>query len=95
MVLGMLRVELHISDGLTLKDKRRVVKSLLGRIQSRYNVSIAEVDRLDSRDYAVLGAACVSNSEQHASAVLDSVLRFIEGEPRAGVVACETEYIRD
>ncbi|MFQ6133084.1 MAG: DUF503 domain-containing protein [Armatimonadota bacterium] len=93
MVVGSLRVELYISDGLTLKDKRRVVKSLLGRVGSRFNVSVAEVDRVDDKRHAVIAAACVSNSETHTSRVLDGVLRFIEGEPRASVVACETEYL--
>lgn len=92
MVVGCLRVELFICDGLTLKDKRRVVKSLLGRLHSRFNVAAAEVDRLDDKRHAVLGAACVSNSEAQASRILNSVLRFIENEPRASVEACDTEY---
>jgi len=93
MVVGCLRIELFISDGLTLKDKRRVVKSLLGRLQTRFNVSAAEVDKLDDKRHAVLGAAYVSNSQAQADRVLNAVLRFIEAEPRASVVACETDYL--
>lgn len=93
MVVGTLYVELFISDGLTLKDKRRVVKSLLDRMRHRFNVSVAELDRLDSRRRAALGAVCVSNSTAHASQILNAVIRFIEGEPRVRVVECQTEYL--
>jgi hypothetical protein len=93
MVVGTLYVELFIADGLTLKDKRRVVKSLLDRMRSRFSVSAAEVGRLDAKQHAALGAACVSNSTAHASQVLDALIRFIESEPRARVIECQTEYL--
>jgi uncharacterized protein YlxP (DUF503 family) len=92
MVVGTLRVELFISDGVTLKDKRRVLHSLLDRLRNRFNVAAAEVDKQDSRHAAVIGAACVSNSAAHASRVINSVIRFIESEPRVSMTDCETEY---
>jgi len=92
MVVGTLRVELFISDGITLKDKRRVLHSLLDRIQNKFNVAAAEVDKQDSPHRAVIGAACVSNSSAHTSRIINGVIRFIEAEPRAQIVECETEF---
>ena len=92
MVVGTLCTELFISDGLTLKDKRRVLDSLLDRIRNRFNVAVAEVDKQDSRHAAVVGVVCVSNSSAHASQIINSVIRFIESEPRVSIVDCETEY---
>ena len=92
MVVGTLRVELFIADGLTLKDKRRVLHSLLDRLHHKFHVAVAEVDKQDARRNAVVGAACVSNSETHASKIINSVIRFIESEPRVSIVDCETEY---
>ena len=54
MVVGVLRVELAVLEAITLKDKRRVIKSLKDRIGGRHNISIAEVDNLESRQRAVL-----------------------------------------
>ncbi|MGD8239049.1 MAG: DUF503 domain-containing protein, partial [Armatimonadota bacterium] len=93
MVVGTLRVELFIADGVTLKDKRRVLRSLLDRIRHRFNVAAAEVDRQDARHAAVIGAACVANSSAHSSRIVDSVIRFIESEPRVSIVDCQTEYV--
>ena len=45
--VGLLHLEVMIGDATSLKDKRRVVKSFKDRIASRWNASIAEVDRLD------------------------------------------------
>lgn len=92
MVVGTLRVELFISDGVTLKDKRRVLHSLLDRLRHRFNVAVAEVDEQDSRHTAVVAVACVSNSSAHSSRIINSVMRFIESEPRVDVTDCETEY---
>ncbi len=92
MVVGTLRVELFISDGVTLKDKRRVLHSLLDRLRHRFNVAVAEVDKQDSRHTAVVAVACVSNSSAHSSRIINSAMRFIESEPRVDVTDCETEY---
>jgi len=83
MFIGAATLELEITDGLTLKDKRQVVKSLLDRIRSRYNVSAAEVGKLDSRRFATLAVASVANRKDFVHKVLETVAHFVESEPRA------------
>ena len=41
MTIGVLQLEIGIGDAMSLKDKRRVVKSLKDRIAHGHNVSIA------------------------------------------------------
>jgi len=43
MVVGVLQIELEIPEAQSLKDKRRVIKSLKDRIANAHNVSIAEL----------------------------------------------------
>lgn len=83
MFIGAATIELEITDSVTLKDKRQVVKSLLDRIRGRFNVSAAEVDRLDSRRHATLGIAAVANESAFVHSVLEKVVDVIEREPRA------------
>jgi hypothetical protein len=83
MFVGAATIELEITDGATLKDKRQVVKSLLDRIRSRFNVSAAEVDRLDSPRHAVLAIAAVANDQAYVHGMLEKAVDLIEGEPRA------------
>ena len=46
MFVGILTVDISLGDIFSLKEKRQIVKSIIGRIRNRYNVSIAEVDKL-------------------------------------------------
>lgn len=80
MVVGLATVTLHVADTGSLKGKRRVVKSVVTRMRSRFNVAIAEVDDLDSWSTATIGIACVSNDGAHAHAMLQKVVSAIERE---------------
>jgi uncharacterized protein YlxP (DUF503 family) len=90
-IVGTLILELHVCDALTLKDKRQVVKSLLGRVGGRFNVSVAEVDGLDSPRRATIACAAVANSREHVDRVLNAVLAFCESDPRAEVTSAQLE----
>ncbi|HUW82860.1 MAG TPA: DUF503 domain-containing protein [Phycisphaerae bacterium] len=74
MVVGVLRAELAILEAVTLKDKRRVIKSVKDRIISRHKVSVAEVDRLDQRQGAVLAVAMVANDSRFVQSCLDKIV---------------------
>ena len=47
MTIGALQIELTVIDAMSLKDKRRVIKSIKDRIAHGHNVSIAEAGALD------------------------------------------------
>jgi uncharacterized protein YlxP (DUF503 family) len=74
MVVGVLRAELAVLEAVSLKDKRRVIKSLKDRIGRRHNVSIAEVESLDKRQRAVLGVAMVANDSRFVQSCLDKIV---------------------
>jgi hypothetical protein len=78
MIIGACTITLYIPAAHSLKEKRKVVKSLLARVRNEYNVSIAEVDAQDTWQTAVLGVACVSTSQRYAHGLLEAVVRFIE-----------------
>ena len=41
----------------SLKEKRMIVKSLIAKLQNKYNVSVAEVDEQDTHQIIVIGVA--------------------------------------
>ena len=47
MVVGVLSVTLYIGGITSLKDKRRVIKSILTKIQSKFNAAASETGRQD------------------------------------------------
>ena len=86
MTVGVAQVTISVQWVHSLKEKRSIVKSLCGRVQSRFNVSIAEVDAHDLHQSAVLGFACVCADAASCDSVIDHVLNFI-GE------SCEGEIV--
>ena len=92
VAVAKVRLRLAASGG--LKDKRRVLRSVIERAGGKFPVSIAEVDSQDDRRTAVLGIACVSGGARQAERTLDAAIRFIEADrPDAEIVDCETEII--
>ena len=87
MNIGVCRIELDLPASHSLKDKRRVVRSIVDRVRSRFNVAIAEVDNLESWKTATLGVTCVSNDSRHANEMLSRVVQFIEGSREEAVLA--------
>ncbi|HMO57742.1 MAG TPA: DUF503 domain-containing protein [Roseiflexaceae bacterium] len=80
MVVASCLITLYLPGVHSLKEKRSIVKSLIGRIRSRFNVSIAEVAAQDLHARAVIGVACVSGSAEYARGQLDALVRWIETE---------------
>ena len=92
MVVGVRSWELALAGCQSLKDKRRVVKSLKDRLHNRFNVSAAEVDYQDAWQRAALAASVVSTERRHAEEVLGSCDRRVAGEPLVHVVAATLEF---
>jgi len=78
MVIGTCTIDLRLPANGSLKDKRRVIKSIISRVHREFNVAIAEVDSHDSWQAATLGLACVSTDAGHAHQILQSVVDWIE-----------------
>ena len=93
MHVGVLQVRLSIPGAHSLKDKRRVVKSILARLRDRHEVAAAEVDDLDTWNRAHLGIAFVSRDKRHADSHLAKVLEGLHREREAVVLESELELL--
>jgi uncharacterized protein YlxP (DUF503 family) len=76
-------LEIHLSlPAHSLKEKRGIVKSILGRARNRFNVACAEVDRQDNAAMGVLAFVAVSPDKQIPRQALERVEEWIyEGWP--------------
>ena len=75
MVVGVLRLTLYIQGASSLKDKRQVVRKVVDRLRSRFNVTVAEVGENDIWQRAVIGIGAVSNDRSFVNEVLDKCAR--------------------
>jgi uncharacterized protein len=78
MVVGIVRIELHIPASRSLKDKRQVVRGLKDRIRERVHAAVAEVDHQDLWQRAALGVAVVAPDGGQARELLQSVRGLVE-----------------
>ena len=77
MNIGVCRIELRLPENLSLKGKRRVLKSITSRVRNKFNVSVAEVDDQDLWQLATIGICCVSNNSRYTNEALSKVVDFI------------------
>lgn len=91
MVIGSLKVEFLLTDNRSLKGKRKVVKSMVGKVKSRFNVSIAEVGANDKWQKIELGISAVGNDRRHIDSSLNHVLSFLDSLYLAQIVHSEME----
>jgi hypothetical protein len=93
MIVGSCILKLIIYESNSLKDKRHIIKSIIGKVQSRFNVSIAEIDLNDSWQTSIIGFACVTNDTHHANQIITNVIKFIDGDGRAEIIDYNIEIM--
>jgi len=86
MVVGTLRVEIHLPASDSLKAKRSVLNHLKDRVRSRFNAAVAEVDHQDLWQRATLGFAVVGGEAGILDRVLRDILSAVESEVRLQVL---------
>jgi uncharacterized protein YlxP (DUF503 family) len=82
MIVGVLTAHLSMQGVTSLKGKRSIVKSVIGRLKSRFNISIAEVDHQDSKTSAVIGISIVSNDTHFIDQQFDAIINFMRNDGR-------------
>ena len=93
MVVALLRVELHIPDARSLKEKRMVTRRLKDRLKP-FNVGVAETDHQDLWQRAELGVVTVATDDRHAEQILQSVVDEIDRVEPGIMTRSEVEFLR-
>ncbi|MBW3535343.1 MAG: DUF503 domain-containing protein [Gemmatimonadetes bacterium] len=83
MIVGVVSWQLSLPGCMSLKDKRRVVKSLKDRIHHHFKVSVAETGQQDVWTRSEITVAVVATDTRNADQILDRIDRMIEDEGRA------------
>ena len=77
MNVGVCKISLRLPENLSLKGKRRVLKSIITRVGNKFSVSVAEIDDQELWQLATLGICCVSNNNRYTNEILSKVVDFI------------------
>jgi hypothetical protein len=92
MVIGAMNLRLAVFGATSLKDKRRVVKSLKERLINKFSVSVAEVGSHELYQQAELGVAMVGNDRRHVEGCLAKIVDYVRLDRSASLVDYETEF---
>lgn len=93
MVIGTIQFELLIHDVQSIKDKRRVVKSLKDKLHREHMVSVAEVGDADDPRRAVMCLALVGRDGAVVGQVLDRICAKLRALLDAEVGECRRELL--
>ncbi|MBI4355270.1 MAG: DUF503 domain-containing protein [Candidatus Omnitrophica bacterium] len=93
MVIGVLVVDLHLPANHSLKEKRRVLKSLKDQLHHRFNVSVAEVDGHDLWQRAALAVTSVGTDQRYLNGQLSKIVDWIRGSRSVELLDHELEFL--
>jgi len=92
VVIGVVVWELEVLGCQSLKDKRRVVRSLKDRLRNQFNVSVAETAHHDLWQRAEITACCVSHERERAESVLQKADRLVAREHRSRIIGSDRSF---
>jgi uncharacterized protein YlxP (DUF503 family) len=78
MIVGVLTLRFRLRDNRSLKGKRQVAASLKQKLRNTFNVSVAEVEAMDSLDRLVLAAVTVANETKKVESRLTKAREMAE-----------------
>jgi uncharacterized protein YlxP (DUF503 family) len=93
MVIGVLQIELLLHAPHSLKEKRGIIRKILGRCRERFPVSCAETGMHDLWQRGQLGFAMVDQEEGSIHAVFQRVEEQIVSTGVAEVIARQVEFL--
>ena len=93
MVVGILKLQFRLFGVASLKEKRKIIKRLIHRIQTQFQASVAEVGLNEIHQSAEIGVALVGNEGRQINSRLDKMVDTIEGWELAVISDSEMEII--
>jgi uncharacterized protein len=95
MQIGLLTLEIHISDAQSLKDKRQVLRSLKDRLRAHFNVAVAKLEHQDLWQRSKVGVVSISGDGRHLEESLTAIAAESERLLGRDLVSQEIDYFED
>ena len=93
MIVGILQLELRISESQSLKEKRMVLKGLKDRLHERFNVSISEIGHQDAWQQSLIGIASIGTDKVYVNGLLSKVLDWVTAHRAVELVSSRMEML--
>ncbi|CEN84920.1 DUF503 domain-containing protein [Paraclostridium sordellii] len=90
MKIIIIKVKLRANWVHSLKEKRMVVKSLVKKLQNKFNISVSEVDNQDIHQSIVIGIAGICLDSRQADSTIDNMINYIYENTDAEIINIDT-----
>ena len=91
--IGALSLVLRIPAAQSLKEKRRVLKSLKDRIRAHFNASVDEIGELDKWQAAALGVCMIGHGKNYISGALEGILSLVDSVGELELTSHRLEFL--
>lgn len=77
-MLATLTIHLHLQGCASLKEKRGRIKPFMARLRREFNLSVAEMERQDQWQQAVIACAMIGDGQAFLEAAMQTVAGWVE-----------------
>jgi hypothetical protein len=93
MSVGLLLLDCYISESQSLKDKRRILSSLIERLRRQFNIAVAEVEFQDQWQRARLAVVLVNTNWRMLQSSMSKLTEYIDRDRRVEITNTETRQL--
>jgi len=93
MSVGLLLLDCFVNQSRSLKDKRRIIKSMTERLRRNFNIAICEVEYQNQWQRARLAIVLVNTRWSMAQRTISRILEFFERDRRIELLNAETQKL--
>lgn len=93
MKILAIKIKLYAPRVHSLKEKRMIVKSILGKLKNKFDVSVSEIEAQDIHQTIVIGVAAIVPHQAGADSMTEEILSFVEMNTEAEILEYETELL--
>ena len=90
MKIIIIKVKLRANWVHSLKEKRMVVKSLVKKLQNKFNISVSKIDNQDIHQSIVIGIAGICLDSRQADSTIDNIINYIYENTDAEIINIDT-----
>jgi hypothetical protein len=80
MSVGGIRVKFYIFDSFSLKEKRKILRSIKDRLKNKFGVSVAETDDHNDHRYSTFDIALAAKNLYNLNILHSKIRNFFEEE---------------
>ncbi|MCK4276890.1 MAG: DUF503 domain-containing protein [Phycisphaerae bacterium] len=91
--IGLVHLDFRVPEAMSLKDKRRALKSFKDRLRNKHNVSVAEVNNQDNHRKAVLAIVMVGSERRYVESALQHIINAAETQRNMVLVDHDIQWV--